>query len=148
MARRNQRRASSGVALVVGLVVLAVGIVWGAGQLTGSDSSGGIFSGGSDDGGGASEGAAASGWAPMTPATLAAGTHVDLGGTSDDVALATLAVTVAEAPVVVTVDEASGPRFDEAATLASQLVAPVVIVGAGAATSADATTAAATEVDV
>lgn len=147
MARRNQRRASSGVALVVGLVVLAVGIVWGAGQLTGSDSTGGIFSGASEDGGGASEGAAASGWAPMTPATLAAGTHVDLGGTSDDVALATLAVTVAEAPVVVTVDEASGPRFDEAATLAGQLVAPVVIVGGGAATSADATTAAATEVD-
>jgi len=147
MARRNQRRASSGVALVVGLVVLAVGIVWGAGRLSGSDSSGGILSGASDDGGAATEGAAASGWAPMTPATLAAGTHVDLGGTSDDVALATLAVTVAEAPVVVTVDESSGPRFDEAATLASQLVAPVVIVGGDAATPADPTTATATEPD-
>lgn len=144
--RRSSGGARTGLGLVVLLVVTALGLVWGAGVLSREDdgdgpSLGAIFTGDDDDVGDSESENAASGWAPMVAASLGADEHVDVGGTADAVALGTLGTTVASAPVVVTVDEADGPRFDEAATLATQLAAPVVVVGASGGPTAPVPTA-------
>lgn len=137
-----QRRRGSGTSLwaVVALVVVAVGLLVGA-STWGGDSGGGAGSGGGfslpgfgdDDATGEP-----SDWAPAILATLDTSGPRDISGTADEVALATLATIIEQAPIAVTVTQSSGPVFDAATDLAGDLQAPIVVVEeAGAGVQAD-----------
>ena len=141
MFAQRRRRLGGGFALVALLVVVAGALLWGATQVSrggddGEESGiGGLFGGGDDDAD------AGSGWAPVVAASLDSGQRVDLAGSVDDVALATLAATVESAPVAVSVDTDTGPRFAAAADLATSLQAPLLVTTAVVAPADDETTA-------
>ncbi len=83
---------------------------------------------------------APSGWALPEFASPASGIVDVAAATSDDLAAGLLGQVVATAPVVVTVDQPTGPHLDVAAELARDLQAPlvvVVVVGGGADAGAD-----------
>lgn len=88
---------------------------------------------------------APSGWALPEFATPASGIVDVAAGTADEVAAGVLQQVVATAPVVVTVDQSTGPELAIAGGLARDLRAPLVVTGGDTGTGASPTSTASTE---